>query len=154
MIHKSHFSYVVWALTPWAGDPSPRCRFQRQVEDWALHSKREVGEMAVSDPSPLLGLWGHFSSYSGSWVFFQDLFFFFLFPSLPPPVCASCLSYLPQNRKRRGRRRRRRMSSSSQNSSWVCSNGAGSTQLLLTSAICAMHSWKSGLFGAEDIYAS
>lgn len=154
MIHESHFSYVVWALTTWAGDPSPRCRFQKQMEDWALHSERGGWRDGVlcslSSPRSLLSFQFIFRLMS----FFQYLFFFFLFPSLPPPVCASCLSHLPRNRKRRGRRRRRRMSSSSQNSSWVCSNGAGSTQLLLTSAICAMHSWKSGLSGAGDIYAS
>lgn len=114
---KAIFFYVAWALTPWAGDPSPRCWFQKQMEDSALYSKRGGWRDAV-----LCSLSFSWSLVSFQFIFrlmsFFQYFFFFLFPSLPPPVCASCLTHLPWNRKRRGRRGRR-VPSSSQNSSWV-----------------------------------
>lgn len=105
MIHESHFSYVVWALTPWAGDPSPRCRFQKQMEDWALHSERGGWRDGVlcslSSSRSLLSFQFIFRLMS----FFQYLFFFLSF-SFTTSTCL-CFLLIPSSSKQKKKRKKK-----------------------------------------------
>lgn len=121
--------------------------------------------MAISDLSPILGLWHHFSSYSDSTFFSICSLFSFSFTTSTYMCFLLVPSFLKQNKRKMRRRRTRttclsflstpaettRTTTSTTCLPFLCTpaDRAEEKGKSIDSVICFMH-WKSGLTEAEN----